>query len=109
MLLGTEDQLDKAERLLSEPLPESEKQDAGFLMDQVFVAHDSAFTGETLAGAALRRTYGVTIAGVQRGEQQILSPGPDFIVKANDILLVAGRVSDVMRFREAAAGGLKEE
>lgn len=109
MLLGTEDQLAKAVRMLSDPAPEGSDEGSGFLMDQVFVAHDSPFTGETLAGAALRRAYGVTIAGVQRGETQLLSPGPEFIIKANDILLVAGRVSDVIRFRETAAGGLREE
>lgn len=109
MLLGTEDQLSKALSLLSAPAPEGSEEESGFLMDQVFVAHDSTFTGETLAGAALRRAYGVTIAGVQRGETQHLSPGPEFIIKANDILLVAGRVSDVIRFRDAASGGLREE
>lgn len=109
MLLGTREQLDKAVALFKEPASDNATPDAGFLMEQAFVAHDSVLAGETLAGARIRHTYGVTVAGVQRGEQQHLSPGPDFVLKSGDILLVAGRVEAVTAFRAIAAGGLREE
>lgn len=109
MLLGTREQLDKAIEMLGTPTDDSTPVDAGFLMEQMFVAHDSALTGETLAGARIRHTYGVTIAGVQRGEKQHLSPEPDFVVKSGDILLVAGRVESVTAFRTVVGGSLGRE
>ncbi len=109
MLLGTREQLDIAAALLKEIAPEHTAPDAGFLMEQSFVAHDSVLAGETLAGARIRHAYGVTVAGVQRGDRQHLSPGPDFVVKSGDILLVAGRVEAVTAFRAVAAGGLAQE
>lgn len=106
MLLGGQEQLALAVARLSEPTTHHSDSGEGFLMDQVFVAHDAPFTGETLAGARLRRAYGVTIAGIQRGDVQHLSPGPDFLIKSGDILLVAGRIDDVLLFKKTAAGSL---
>ncbi len=105
MLLGTREQLDAASKLLGEETGDRPEEE-GFLMEQVFVAHDSPLAGESLAGIGVRRQYGVTVAGVQRGETQHISPGPDFIVKSGDILLVAGEVDSVTAFRKVAAGGL---
>ena len=105
MLLGTREQLEAAARLLGEETGDAPEEE-GFLMEQVFVAHDSPLAGESLAGIGVRRQYGVTVAGVQRGETQHISPGPDFIIKSGDILLVAGEVDSVSAFRAVAAGGL---
>lgn len=105
MLLGTREQLEAASRLLGEETGDRPEEE-GFLMEQMFVAHDSPIAGESLAGIGVRRQYGVTVAGVQRGDVQNISPGPDFIVKSGDVLLVAGEVDSVMAFRKVVAGGL---
>jgi K+/H+ antiporter YhaU regulatory subunit KhtT len=108
MLLGTTEQLDIATELLATPAKSPDSgADCCLLMDQIFLAHDSTLTGETLSGARIRQTYGVTVAGVQRGQNQHLSPGPEFVLKSGDVILVAGRVEFVNAFRKVAAGGLE--
>jgi TrkA domain protein len=57
--------------------------------------------GETLAGAHVRKRFGVTVIGVQRDEEQITNPSPDFLLDAGDVLLVAGLPRKIDAFSAA--------
>jgi CPA2 family monovalent cation:H+ antiporter-2 len=61
-----------------------------FCLRQVYIDPLSELDGQTLAGGAVRRRFGVTVIGVQRGEERISNPAPDFLLDAGDVLLVAG-------------------
>lgn len=56
------------------------------------------YIGKTLAEAAIRRIYNLTVVAIRRGEQVIAGPDPDMEFKAGDELLVLGRISDAERF-----------
>jgi K+/H+ antiporter YhaU regulatory subunit KhtT len=43
-----------------------------------------------LADLQFRQQYGVTVVGIQRGEAQILMPGPTVKLAASDHLIVIG-------------------
>jgi CPA2 family monovalent cation:H+ antiporter-2 len=61
-----------------------------FRMEQVYLEPHSELAGQTLAGGSIRRRFGVTVIGIQRGEERIGNPGPDFLLAAGDVLAVAG-------------------
>jgi monovalent cation:H+ antiporter-2, CPA2 family len=102
VLLGEQDQLEAALRLLTElgaqkanalaPLPQ---------LMAVVVAEDSAFVGHTLVELNLQKELGVLIVGVQRGSEQLANPGPDFAVQPHDVLYLWGAPEDMenVRFR----------
>lgn len=69
-----------------------------FRMEQLYVGPNSDLDGETLAGGQIRQRHGVTVVGVQRGDERIANPAPDFLVKAGDILLVAGLPGKIEAF-----------
>jgi CPA2 family monovalent cation:H+ antiporter-2 len=56
-------------------------------MHRAILAKACELDGNTLAGANIRRRFGVSVVGIQRGEQQIISPGADEILKSGDMLL----------------------
>ncbi|HQU09749.1 MAG TPA: TrkA C-terminal domain-containing protein, partial [Opitutales bacterium] len=61
---------------------------------------DCFLIGETLAGANLRRRYGISVVGIQRGEQRITSPQAEEMFLSNDLLLIVGDPVDLERFKE---------
>ncbi|HSH09563.1 MAG TPA: cation:proton antiporter, partial [Oceanipulchritudo sp.] len=69
-----------------------------FRMEQVYVGPKSELDGQTLAASRVRVRFGVTVIGVQRGQERISNPAPDFLVTAGDVLMVAGLPSKIEAF-----------
>ena len=51
---------------------------------------DSAFAGETLADAELRYRTGASVIAIQRGEETVANPRPEFELRGGDILVTLG-------------------
>ncbi|MFO7724374.1 MAG: cation:proton antiporter [Oceanipulchritudo sp.] len=101
VLTGSKDNLERVrEDILVQIKPEDRflPGPSRFLLEQVYVTPGTELDGETLAGARVRQRYGVTVIGVQRGEERILNPLPDFLVDAGDVLLVAGVPEKIKAF-----------
>ncbi len=68
-----------------------------------------ALVGRTLAQAAVRHTWGVTVVAVRRGAgsngQVVVSPAPDVVIEVGDIVVLAGRNEDLERLRAAEGKG----
>lgn len=54
--------------------------------------------GKTLAEAALRTTYGVTVVGIKRTGHDFTYARPETVVHAGDLLIVSGETTHVERF-----------
>ena len=52
----------------------------------------------TLAEAALRTKYGVTIVGVKRRGEDFVYAQPDTVIRPGEVLIVAGRTDAVQKF-----------
>lgn len=72
-----------------------------FRLEQVYVAPGTELDGETLAGARVRQRFGVTVIGVQRGSERVANPGPDFLLDAGDVLMIAGLPDRLETFIES--------
>ncbi len=55
------------------------------------------YVGMTLAEAAIRQTYSLTIVAIRRDDSIVASPGSDMRFQRGDELLVLGRISDAER------------
>jgi TrkA domain protein len=69
-------------------------------IEWVDIEEDSAVAGQTLAGSDLRAVTGVSVIAVQRGEETIPNPKPDFRVEAGDILVTLGNREQQASFAE---------
>ncbi len=62
----------------------------GLEMDSFLVEKDSWLIGHSLKSLNLRQEAKVTVIAVQRGEETILNPQADFILKEGDIIIYVG-------------------
>ena len=55
----------------------------------------SKWAGNTIVGINVRRKYGISILTIHRGGQFIVSPAPDLMFEAGDVLLVLGKKDNI--------------
>lgn len=68
------------------------------LRNYEFALHPAcALVGRSIGEAGFRKKTGATIVAVRRGPDTVLSPGPDFVLDADDVLVVTGHADLVAR------------
>jgi CPA2 family monovalent cation:H+ antiporter-2 len=103
VLTGTRDNLERVRQEMQAQVKPEDRPRPGpsqFRLQQVYVGPDTELDGETLAGARVRVRFGVTVIGIQRGEERITNPPPDFLVVAGDVLLIAGLPDKIEAFAQ---------
>jgi len=107
VLTGTREALEQVREAVKEqvrpedrPLPEP----SHFRLEQVYLAPNAALNGETLAEARVRQRFGVTVIGIQREKERHVNPAPDFLLKAGDVLMIAGLPEKIEAFTAVCDG-----
>jgi len=57
------------------------------------------YIDKTLKDSQIRQRYGLSVVAIRRGDDIIISPRADEIMRENDILVVLGRTADCERLR----------
>ncbi|MGI9168299.1 MAG: SLC13 family permease [Pyrinomonadaceae bacterium] len=79
-------------------------------MTEVLVLGDSPLINKTLAEARISDDLDLTVLGILRGtEQYRIAPNPSERIKADDLLLVQGRVEDIIRVKSEAGIEIKAD
>ncbi|MDT5061323.1 MAG: hypothetical protein QOH63_1782 [Acidobacteriota bacterium] len=68
-------------------------------MSEVIVLPDSPLVGKTLAEANVGDELDLTVVGILRGKQGRIAPTPTEKIEAEDLLLVQGRIEDILRVK----------
>ncbi len=107
VVMGPHDELKRAEDLLGQlhDIDSSGTPDQ-FVVDEVLVPCDSDVAGKTLAELKFRQQYKVTVVGIRRGEERIVSPGPHERLVPNDRLVVLGESVAVERIKQICPAGV---
>ncbi len=101
LLVAESEQLARAEAMLKERAPADRDEEANsHQFTRLLVAATSGLCGLPLLETRIRSEYGVTIVGIQRGEERITGPSPDTFLHAGDLLLVMGSPSGIEALRE---------
>jgi monovalent cation:H+ antiporter-2, CPA2 family len=106
VLLGDNGGNERAFAMLSEKPGNSpfEATSGSLKIERVILPHRSSLAGYTLAESCLRRHYGVSVVGIQRGSLQITSPGAYELLKTGDMLLFVGNDKHVDAFKQFIDG-----
>jgi di/tricarboxylate transporter len=79
-------------------------------MTEVVVLDNSPLIGRTLAETRISDELDLTVLGILRGAQQYrIAPHPLEQIKADDLLLVQGRVEDILRVKSEAGIEIKAD
>lgn len=102
LLLGTNDQIHAGQRFLGAVSGSATTVDSNFdevRMEAVTLSPDSRAAGQTLAELSPAGSHGVQIAGIRRGAQRILNPGPHEGLQSGDELLILGTSAQIVDFK----------
>src|SRR5687768_7744386 len=79
-------------------------------MTEVIVLESSPLIGKTLAEARISDELDLTVLGILRGDEQLrIAPTSDEPIKAADLLLVQGRVEDILKVKGEAGIEIKPD
>ena len=79
-------------------------------MTEVIVLDDSPLIGKSLAEARFGDELDLTVLGILRGEEQYrIAPHPSEKIKTDDLLLVQGRVEDILKVKGEAGIEIKPD
>ncbi len=78
-------------------------------MTEVVVLADSPLVGRTLAEADLTQAMDLTVVGILRGKLGRIAPRADERIQADDLLLVQGRMEDILRVKSEAGVEIKAD
>ena len=101
LVLGSKDQLRQLRRFFDRAELRSKKVDLleEVRMESLCVPDPSQASGQTLAKLDVTRDFGVTIAGIGRGEEKNLSPNASETIESGDWLLVIGTREKIRAFQ----------
>ena len=69
---------------------------------EIEIQDHSDLIGKTVAGADVRRRYGVLIVALKRGRKSIFNPGPDELISQGDVLVTLGPQSSLLSLEKAS-------
>jgi di/tricarboxylate transporter len=78
-------------------------------MTEVIVLDDSPLIGKSLAEARISDEMDLTVLGILRGQEERIAPHPAEQIKADDLLLVQGRVEDILKVKAEAGIEIKPD
>jgi len=78
-------------------------------MSEVIVLQDSPLVGRTLSEANLGDELDLTVVGILRGKQGRIAPSPTERIEAQDLLLVQGRIEDILRVKNETGIEIKAD
>ena len=68
-------------------------------ISEVLVLPDSDLVGKTLGDAQINRELDLSVIGIVRGKEQRIAPSPSERIEAGDLLVVEGKISDILRVK----------
>jgi uncharacterized repeat protein (TIGR01451 family) len=78
-------------------------------MSEVIVLPNSPLVGKTLAEANVGDELDLTVVGIMRGKQGRIAPTPTEKIEAEDLLLVQGRIEDILRVKSETGIEIKAD
>lgn len=102
ILLGNQEQLDKAASILDTPKSESERdKESTFLTEAIYIESGCFLEGNTLAGSELRSKHRITAIGIKHGNNPVTDSVPTEVLNVGDLLLIIGKCPHVQAFKKA--------
>ncbi len=100
VIMGPHELLKSAEELLGSAASDENEESGRFEIAELPITPGSDKVGQTIMDLRFRQTFGVTVVGIRRGDQQITAPGPTEKIAAADCIIVIGTAAAVDKLRK---------
>jgi di/tricarboxylate transporter len=71
-------------------------------LSEALIQPGSRLAGKSLAESQLGSTMNLNVVGILRGDRRTLAPGPQATLAENDILIIEGKVEDILSVKDAS-------
>jgi voltage-gated potassium channel len=72
--------------------------DGELIIEEIAIPESSHLAGKTLVESKLKQDYGINIIGMKKKSSRLtISPGPNTIMEANDVLVIIGSSENLER------------
>jgi di/tricarboxylate transporter len=78
-------------------------------ISEVLVLPGSHLIGKTLGEADINRELDLNVLGIIRGKEQKIAPSPHERIEFNDLLIVEGKITDILRIKSESGLEIKPE
>ena len=101
LLIGPPDRLKEEENLLNLLDSQMQSQDIDhFEISEININANSSLDGQSLRDLNFRKTYGATVIGIRRGENNITSITPSTTIHQRDTLIVVGKAKTIEALKQ---------
>jgi di/tricarboxylate transporter len=76
---------------------------------EVLVLPNSPFINKTIAESNINKDLELSVIGIIRGKDERITPTPKTRIRMNDLLIVEGKVSDILRIKSEAGLEIKPD
>ncbi len=74
----------------------------GLTIEEIVIPKNSPLDGQTLIESKLKQEYGLTVIGMKKVDKEmIITPGPNTVLNAGDILVLIGQYEDLERLSKS--------
>jgi Trk K+ transport system NAD-binding subunit len=103
LLMGHPDSLKDAENILNQLEVQRNAEDNDrFEIAEIKVSEDSDLSGRSLAELHFRQTFGATLVGIRRAQEQITTINPAEQLQGGDCLIVIGKTGAINKLKNLA-------
>jgi di/tricarboxylate transporter len=78
-------------------------------VSEVLVLPNSPFINKTIAESNINRDLDLSVIGIIRGKDERITPNPNERIRMNDLLVVEGKVSDILRIKSEVGLEIKAD
>jgi di/tricarboxylate transporter len=78
-------------------------------ISELIVMENSQFVGKTLGEANINQELDLSVIGIVRGKENRIAPNPSEKILAGDLLIVEGRMDDILRVKSEAGLQIKAD
>ncbi|MEM9158371.1 MAG: TrkA C-terminal domain-containing protein, partial [Verrucomicrobiota bacterium] len=89
-ILGEPDQINKASIYLNQKTDTLNATPETFSFAREIVPPLCQWNGQRIMDTEMRSKYGVTIVGIQKGEERVIGPLPQTVIEEGDLILLMG-------------------
>lgn len=78
-------------------------------ISELVVLYNSPLVGKTLGESNINTDLDLNVLAIIRGDQKRIAPRPFEVIEANDLLIVEGKLEDILRVKEEAGLEIKPD
>jgi TrkA domain protein len=90
---------------VSEHLTQVQQRIEGLAIEWLHIEPDAPWDGVSLGSAQVHTTTGVSIVAIVRGDETVVAPGPDDVLRAGDTVVAVGSPGGLDRVRPSLRAG----